>query len=255
MCIMMKNSFLVPVVFISSFLLWLLLLSVFGGIRIFLLFGNGKLLFFIYAFLRYAYLILPAVCTLSIFSVFVFLMRHKSKLVFSSVFLILIFSLFFLLIIPAIYSKGEKIERNFEIYKNEFTNDSNLVEFVEMPVCIKTAFQLIKPICNDIYASYRNSYINYLILAGAFFTAILSLYGCTTYTSWKIINFALLPFWWFIILYGYAYLSNNMTLLQIKRYLPFPVQEAFIPPIGLVFISCFFNIAAMLLFLFKKTKK
>ncbi len=237
----MKNCFLVPVVFIVNFCFWLLASSLFLGIWQYLLSNPQGLIFLTYSFFHYLYLLTPVACTIAIFSVYVFLMRHHSKVWLSFLLLFFTFAVFFAAVIPQIYSQGKKIDVNFYSAEKMPVQDQYLEGFISPPNVIQRTIKLINPIITDIYSHYTVSYKNYLIFAGAFFFFIFSLWVCTVIMEWKIINFALLPFFTLLSAYGYSFAVSPVFKAKIKALISLPVPDFWIIP------ACF--TAAGLLFL------
>lgn len=217
----MKNSLLVPIVFIVNFILCLIIFSVFAGLWQFLMFGQENYRFLFYAIMSKAYLFLPLTCIFAIFSVYIFLMRHASKKWLSFLLFILIFAIFFLAIIPFVYSKCYRINSVFNSQAKELTTQPYLVEFIEPPFFITEAKKIFEPILQNIILQFENSYASYVIFAGSFFLVILSFWVCTISSKWKILNFVALPFWTCLVFYSYTYIKNNHLESMVLHYSPF----------------------------------
>lgn len=233
----MKNSLLIPVVFIVNFILWLAAFSISAGLWQYLMFGNGNYSFLLYAALHKMYLFLPIACVCGIFSVYVFLMRHSSKGWLSFLIFVFIFGIFFAGIIPALYSQSQKIDAAFNSQKQELTKDAYVIEFIEPPFFLQETHEIVIPLMQDIFLHYTKSYIHYLIFAGSFFLVITSFWVCTICSNWKILNFSLLPFFSYLLFYGYTYAKmNNFEKLILQNI------SLKLPP-DLVFPICFTLIA------------
>ena len=237
----MKNCFLVPVVFIVNFCFWLLTAALFSGIWQYLVSNPKEYIFLLYSILHYMYLLLPAACTIAVFSVYVFLMRHKSKPILSFFLLLVIFSVFFAVVMPLIYSQGKKIDSRFYAQEKTQPEDIYLHSFISPPEVISRTNKFISPLIDDMYARYTAGYTQYLIFAGSFFFFILSLWVCTVLTEWKIINFALLPFFTIAGAYGYGFAVLPAFKTQFKAIVPFAVPDPWIIP------SCFLAVGMLFL--------
>lgn len=226
----MKNSLLVPVVFISNFILVALAFSLSVGIWQYLMYGAMKGMFF-YAFLHCLYLILPIACIIAIFAVYVFMMRHPQKNLIPFLFLIITFVLFFALLIPLVYSQGEKINAAFNAQDKVLIEDVYLESFIEQPAFVQGASKLLKPFLYDIYGQYRNSYLSYVIFAGSIFLLIFAFWGFTISTEWKIVNFSLFPFFLILMLYAYSYIREENFILNLRDIFPIEIPAFWIIPL------------------------
>ena len=238
----MKNWLLVPLVFISNFVLAVLAFSISVGIWQSLMYGDVSGIFFS-AFLHCLYLILPIACIIAIFSVYVFMMRHSEHYGLSFLTLIITFALFFALIIPLVYSQGEKINQVFNSKEKVLIDDKHLETFIEQPAFVQAAGSIVRPFVYDIYGQYKASYTSYLIFSGSIFFLIFSLWVFTTITKWKIINFTLLPLLLILILYAYTYIRTDDFILVIDDYLPFEILRFWVSPI-------LFCLAALLIYIY-----
>lgn len=244
----MKNSLLLPVVFIVNFILWLAAFSVFAGLWEYLMFGSGNKYFLLYAMLHTMYLTLPLACMAAIFSAYVFLMRHYSKHWLSFLLFVLTFVIFFIGVIPAGYSQGKKIDYALQAQSRSLTGDDDLAEFIERPAFIQIAAEFIYPALKDMYAHYTENYLHYLLFAGSFFSVILSFWVFTICTEWKIINFAFLPFLSGLFLYAYDYAVTHNFVQVVQKTLPFKLSRIWIIPICFTAIAfLFFSYTAILL--------
>ncbi|UTC66337.1 MULTISPECIES: hypothetical protein [unclassified Treponema] len=250
----MKNWLLVPVVFVSNFILAVLAFSLSVGMWQFMMSGRAEGLF-LYAFLHCLYLILPLACIIAIFSVYVFMMRHPEKYGLSFLSLIISFILFFALVIPFIYSQGQKINEAFNSKEKTLIDDKHLETFIEQPAFIKASGSLLKPFVYDIYEQYKVSYTSYLIFSGSIFLLIFSLWVFTTITEWKIVNFTLLPFLLVLILYAYSYIRTEDFILSIEDFLPFEIPNFWIRPILFCLTSLVFYIYTAILLSVRRSKK
>ncbi|MGF7110012.1 hypothetical protein [Treponema pedis] len=235
----MKNSFLVPVVFIINFILWLVSFSIFAGIREYLTAG-GTGYFLLYSMLHTMYLTAPLACIAAIFSVYVFLMRHYSKRIISFLLFAVIFGIFFAGVIPLCYSQGKKINSMLNAQTKETVDDKYLIEFIEPPAFIQAANKLINPVLNDMYFYYTKGYLQYLLFAGSFFFVILSFWICTVCTDWKIINFSLLPFLSGLLFYAYGYAKSVNFIQIIQNRLPLNLPQIWIFPICFTALALLF---------------
>ncbi|UTY32724.1 hypothetical protein [Treponema putidum] len=250
----MKNCLLVPVVFISNFILAALAFSVSVGMWQSVMYGDVPGLFFS-AFLHCLYLILPIACIISIFSVYVFMMRHSEKQSLSFLTLIITFALFFALIIPLAYSQGEKIDNTFNSHEKAVIEDKNLETFIEQPAFVQAVSSIARPFVYDIYEQYKVSYISYLIFSGSIFLLIFSLWVFTTLTEWKIVNFTFLPLLLILILYAYSYIRTEGFILSIEDVLPFEILKFWISPILFCLASLLIYIYTSILLLIRHAKK
>ena len=250
----MKNWLLVPIVFISNFVLTVLAFSVSVGMWQSMMYGNVSGIFFS-AFLHCLYLILPIACIIAIFSVYVFMMRHSENYGLSFLALIISFAIFFALIIPLVYSQGEKINQAFNSKEKVLIGDKHLETFIEQPAFVQAAGSIVRPFVYDIYGQYKASYTSYLIFSGSIFFLIFSLWVFTTITKWKIINFTLLPLLLILILYAYTYIRTDDFMLSIEDILPFTIPRFWISPILFCFSALVFSIYTAVLLLVRNAKK
>lgn len=249
----MKNSVLVFIVFISNFILSALGFSLSVGAWHFLMYGAVKGIF-IYVFLHTLYLILPLACIFAIFAVYIFMMRHPQNRGMSFLVLIITFAIFFSLLIPLVYSQGEKIDRSFNAQEKVLIEDEHLRLFIEPPFFIETTIKLLKPFLSDIYLQYRNSYIYYLIFAGSIFFLMFSFWGFTEFTKWKIVNFSLFPFLFVVFLYVYSYIRTDEFILNLKEAIPLEIPNFWISPILFFCGAVFFYAHTAILFFIRKAK-
>ena len=248
--VIMKNSLLIPVVFIVNFILWLAAFSIFAGLWQYLMFGNGNYNFLLYAALHKMYLFLPLACVCAVFSVYVFLMRHRSKNWLSFLIFVFIFGIFFAGIIPAIYSQAHKIDFVFNSQKQELTKDEYLIEFIELPLFLQETHEIVIPLMQDIFLQYTKSYINYLIFAGSFFLLVTSFWVCTICSDWKILNFSLLPFFSYLLFYGYSYAKINDFEKLVLQNIPLRLPQGSVFPICFTLIAfLFYMYTGFLLFI------
>ena len=250
----MKNWLLVPIVFISNFVLTVLAFSVSVGMWQSMMYGDVSGIFFS-AFLHCLYLILPIACIIAIFSVYVFMMRHSENYGLSFLALIISFAIFFALIIPLVYSQGEKINQAFNSKEKVLIDDKHLETFIEQPAFVQAAGSIVRPFVYDIYGQYKASYTSYLIFSGSIFFLIFSLWVFTTITKWKIINFTLLPLLLILILYAYTYIRTDDFMLSIEDILPFTIPRFWISPILFCFSALVFYIYTTMLLLVRHAKK
>ncbi|UTC78751.1 hypothetical protein E4O04_12400 [Treponema sp. OMZ 799] len=250
----MKNWLLVPVVFISNFVLAVLAFSLSVGIWQSLMYGDVPGIFFS-AFLHCLYLILPIACIISIFAVYVFMMRHSENYGLSFLALIISFALFFALIIPLVYSQGEKINQAFNSKEKVLIDDKHMEAFIEQPAFVLAAGSIVRPFVYDIYGQYKISYISYLIFSGSIFFLIFSLWVFTTITEWKIVNFTLLPFLLILILYAYSYIRTDYFILSIDDMLPFEIPKFWIQPILFCLSALVLYTYTTILLLVRRAKK
>lgn len=224
----MRNSFLVIIVFIFNFFTWLIASAFFVGIWDFLMSNPTNHYFFIYAFFHYLYLLAPLACVISIFSVYVFFMRHPIEKRRSFLFFLLVFLIVFTLVIPLLYSQAENIDSVYNAFNKLPMHDTYLVEFIESPFLIKEINSLAFSVINDIYIHYTKGYFHYLLFAGSWFLVILSFWGCIIFSEWKIINFSLLGILMVLMLYGYSFISLGVFRNTLQNILPLP-EFLFIP--------------------------
>ena len=250
----MKNWLLVPLVFILNFVLAVLAFSIPVGIWQSLMYGDVSGIFFS-SFLHCLYLILPIACIISIFAVYVFMMRHSEHYGLSFLALIISFALFFALIIPLVYSQGEKINQAFNSKEKVSIDDKHLETFIERPVFVQAAGSIVRPFVHDIYEQYKASYTSYLIFSGSIFLLIFSLWVFTTITEWKIVNFTLLPLLLILILYAYSYIRTGDFILSIEDVLPFAIPKFWIRPILFCLAALLIYIYTMMLLLVRRAKK
>ena len=250
----MKNWLLVPLVFISNFALTVLAFSVSVGIWQSLMYGDASGMFFS-AFLYCLYLILPIACIISIFAVYVFMMRHYEKRRLSFLALFISFAVFFALIIPLVYSQGEKINQAFNSKEKVLIDDKHLETFIEQPGFVQAASGIVCPFVHDIYEQYKISYTSYLIFSGSIFLLIFSLWVFTTVTEWKIVNYTLLPLLLILILYAYSYIRTDDFMLSIEDILPFTIPRFWIRPILFCLSALVFFIYTSILLLVRRAKK
>ena len=250
----MKNWLLVPIVFISNFVLTVLAFSVSVGMWQSMMYGDVSGIFFS-AFLHCLYLILPIACIIAIFSVYVFMMRHSENYGLSFLALVISFAIFFALIIPLVYSQGEKINQAFNSKEKALIDDKHLETFIEQPAFVQAAGSIVRPFVYDIYGQYKASYTSYLIFSGSIFFLIFSLWVFTTITKWKIINFTLLPLLLILILYAYTYIRTDDFILVIDDYLPFEILRFWVSPILFCLSALVFSIYTAVLLLVRNAKK
>lgn len=250
----MKNWLLVPIVFISNFVLTVLAFSVSVGMWQSMMYGDVSGIFFS-AFLHCLYLILPIACIIAIFSVYVFMMRHSENYGLSFLALVISFAIFFALIIPLVYSQGEKINQAFNSKEKVLIDDKHLETFIEQPAFVQAAGSIVRPFVYDIYGQYKASYTSYLIFSGSIFLLMFSLWVFTTITKWKIINFTLLPLLLILILYAYTYIRTDDFMLSIEDILPFTIPRFWISPILFCLAALVFYIYTSVLFLVRNAKK
>ena len=250
----MKNCLLVPLVFISNFALTVLAFSVSVGIWQSLMYGDVSGIFFS-SFLHCLYLILPIACIISIFAVYVFMMRHYEKRRLSFLALFISFAVFFALIIPLVYSQGEKINQAFNSKEKVLIDDKHLETFIEQPGFVQAASGIVCPFVHDIYEQYKISYTSYLIFSGSIFLLIFSLWVFTTVTEWKIVNYTLLPLLLILILYAYSYIRTDDFMLSIEDILPFTIPRFWIRPILFCLSALVFFIYTSILLLVRRAKK
>lgn len=250
----MKNWLLVPLVFISNFVLAVLAFSVSVGMWQSMMYGDVSGIFFS-AFLHCLYLILPIACIIAIFSVYVFMMRHSENYGLSFLALVISFAIFFALIIPLVYSQGEKINQAFNSKEKVLIDDKHLETFIEQPAFVQAAGSIVRPFVYDIYGQYKASYTSYLIFSGSIFLLIFSLWIFTTITEWKIVNFTFLPLLLILILYAYSYIRTDDFMLSIEDILPFEILRFWIRPILFCLSALVFFIYTSILLLVRRAKK
>ena len=250
----MKNWLLVPLVFILNFVLAVLAFSISVGIWQSLMYGDVSGIFFS-SFLHCLYLILPIACIISIFAVYVFMMRHYEKRRLSFLALFISFAVFFALIIPLVYSQGEKINQAFNSKEKVSIDDKHLETFIEQPGFVQAASGIVCPFVHDIYEQYKISYTSYLIFSGSIFLLIFSLWVFTTVTEWKIVNYTLLPLLLILILYAYSYIRTDDFMLSIEDILPFTIPRFWIRPILFCLSALVFFIYTSILLLVRRAKK
>ncbi|UTC62139.1 hypothetical protein E4O05_11570 [Treponema sp. OMZ 787] len=250
----MKNWLLVPLVFISNFVLAVLAFSVSVGIWQSLMFGDVTGLF-VPAFLHCLYLTLPIACIISIFAVYVFMMRHPEKYGLSFLTLIISFALFFAVIIPFVYSQGEKINLAFHSKEKIVIDDRHLEAFIEQPAFVLALGNILRPFIYDIYEQYKISYTSYLIFSGSIFFLIFSLWIFTTFTEWKIVNFTLLPFLLILILYAYTYIRTEDFIVSVEDIIPIEIPRFWILPALFCLAGFLFYFYTTVLLLVRRAKK
>lgn len=120
------------------------------------------------------YLILPIACIISIFAVYVFMMRHSEKrgLSFSLDYIV---CTIFCFNYSACILSGRKINQAFNSKEKVSIDDKHLETFIERPVFVQAAGSIVRPFVHDIYEQYKASYTSYLIFGLDFFAYIFSL--------------------------------------------------------------------------------
>ncbi len=231
----MKKSFLVPVIFIFNFCIFLFGGALFIAIWEYLCAANPNGAFFSASFLNAVYFFSPITCALAIFSVFAFMMRRypefSPKIFLSIFFLLIMFASVYALFTPFLYSKTT--DRDIQIrmqnqsmqgQRMNLSKDEELKKFIKPPLFISEGNRMLSPLLYKFYTTYKNSYVEYLIIAGAFFLMIFSFWVCAICTNWKILNFLLMPTFAILSLYGYNRVMNMEFIDSIRAYLPFELN-------------------------------
>lgn len=254
----MKNSLLSIVKFILNFCVFLFGVALFTAIWQYLRLNNTSSAFFKASFMHSVYFLSPLACAAAIFSVFAFLMQkykhYTGKIFISLAFLVILFGLVYALFIPYLYSKGSKIDSQIQRTEQKINKDKELVKFINPPVFIQATEEVIHPVLQDIYASYRKGYKQYLFFAGAFFLMVFSFWVCVICTDWKIINFLFMPFFLLLAMYGYTYIKSPEILYSIKNLLPLKLSTFYISALYFIIIAVLFFIYGGLLLLVRHIK-
>lgn len=210
----MKNALLVPVVFFLSFLCSLLTLSFFSGVslryELMLSESESAGLLFLCIVQRACY-ILPIVTVIAIIAVYIFLMRHRAKLIMAASLILICLVFTVTVIMPFCYAQLASIEALLKPFRMNSVSDAAITAFLDKPLFLIMVMKEAETIFRDLYDAYLFNFTAYVLFSCAFFLCITSFWVACIATRWKMINLFLLFIFTGIFLFLYQYVHHDFV--------------------------------------------
>lgn len=218
----MKNTLLVPAVFVLSFFLSLVFLALFSGIALryeFTVTMQGNGFFILLCFAKVLSYVLPIAVMFAVVGVYAFLMRHPVKLPIAIALFLVCLVVSVMLCIPLYYARIPAIDNAFAGYVTTPAVETSLIQFLNMPIFARTLRRDMLVLFTDFYAAYTAGYIHYLICISAFAALITSCWCACTASKWNMINLILLFLFMRFVLVFYSYLHDPAlkNMLMVLR--------------------------------------